>query len=199
MSTIDTSLYGYNYYSGLGQSSGLTTSSTATSGSNVTASTSAIRAQIEALLADVPRSEGGKLTFDDVISYRDEQREAFEARVQSDLAALGVDTDLDMTFSYDANSDVLTVDSGHPDKKLIDAYFAANEDVRADFAEVVALTKLSGSAETKLTATEMRTSLQVQSMAIWAEANASNTFSGGSLFFTEEEDTPTFFGLDLMV
>lgn len=207
MSTISTNLTGYGYYSSLSQTTSQNANAStagaasASSGAAVAGTTSEIRAQIEALLADVPRDANGKLTFQAVADYRDEKREAFEAQVKAELEILGVDTDIDMTFSYDSATDVLTVDSGHPDKKLIDRYFAASDELRADFAEIVALTKLSGSAESKLSPTDLRASLQARSVAIWAEQNTTNMFGSGMLYMSDSDtsSSPTFFGLDMMV
>ncbi|MBU1248772.1 MAG: hypothetical protein KKB70_08740, partial [Proteobacteria bacterium] len=191
----------YDYYAQQRQEADAaqTRSTTSTLKSTDTSFGADVRKQIDALFADVPRGSNGKLTFDGVIAYRDEFRAAFKERVEADLAALGVDTDTGMTFSYDAKSDVLTVNKDHPDKKAIDAYFAANEDLRMDFAKLSALTKVTSMAERKLSLTDLRAEMQTQSMAWWAEANVPDAFTGGSLAYTSGSDEPTFFGLDMMV
>ncbi len=158
-----------------------------------------IRAKIDALLADVPRDATGKLTFDAIIDYRDQYRAAFEARTKIDLSKLGVDTDADMTFSYDATADKLTVDSSHPDKDVIDNYFEENEDARHMFAKLVVLTKITNMAERKLSPVELKTEMQLQAMSWWTQANVQNIFSGGNLSYTEGNEAPVFYGLDTLI
>ena len=164
---------------------------------------SRLRSRIDALLAGIPQS-GGKLTFQDVLDYRDQLREDFEAQAKADLEALGVDTDLDFTLSYDADTNTVTADSGHPDKKVIDWYFANNEEMTEAFAQVVTYSNLAKPAETSVSAEQMVHQLQLDTMSAWFSDNLSTSSlsSGlagmGTLMFSGTGES-TFFGLDLMV
>lgn len=157
-----------------------------------------IREKVAALLEDIPRNSNGTLTFDAVIQYRDEKLADFEAKAKADLQKLGVDTDRDMAFAYDAATDTLTVDSSHPDKKIIDQYFTEQDDLRHQFAQVVALNKMTGAAESKLSPTQMKAQLQVQAMSWWAEANTDDIFGGGNLL-ASAGGSSSFFGLNMVV
>ena len=162
-----------------------------------------LRSRIESLLSDIPQT-GSRLTFQDVMDYRDELRDAFETQAEADLAALGVDTARDFTLSYDATTDTVTADANHPDKKIIDAYFENNEEMRNAFAQVVTYSNLLKPAETKVSPQEMVRQMQLDSMSIWFADNLSaSSLSGGlsgygSLLFTDEGEA-TYFGLDLQV
>lgn len=157
-----------------------------------------IREKVAALLEDIPRNSNGTLTFEAVITYRDAKLADFEAKTKADLDALGVDTERDMAFSFDAATDTLVVDGSHPDKHIIDQYFTEQDDLRHQFAQVLALNKMTGAAESNLSPTEMRASLQVQSMAWWTEANAGNIFDSGNLLSSQSGQS-SFFGLDMQV
>ncbi|MDD4733049.1 MAG: hypothetical protein PHX58_14090 [Desulfovibrio sp.] len=144
-------------------------------------STRELREQIDKILEDVPKS-GNKLSFQDVIDYRNKLREDFEAKAKEDLEALGVDTERDFTLSYDANTDKVTVDPNHPDKEVIDRYFEENPEMREAFAKIVSLSKLSGAAEKQLSPTQFKQQLQAQAMSWWAEENGNmGWFSGGGM------------------
>lgn len=159
--------------------------------------------RIEDLLSGVPQS-GNKLTFQDVMDHRDELRDEFEARAKVELSLLGVDTERDFTLSYDASTDTVTADSSHPDKKIIDAYFKNNAEMREAFAQVVTYSNLLKPAETTVSPAERIRQMQFDSMSVWFSDNLStSSLSGGlagvgSLLFTEESE-PAFFGLDLLV
>lgn len=180
-------LYGLNLESGSSSSSSSATSSSLASlyGSS-SASTSELRAQIDKLLEGVP-SSGSKLSFQDVIDYRDQLQDEFEAIAKEDLSALGVDTDRDFTLSYDANTGKVTVDSSHPDKALIDAYFEQTPEMTEAFAKIVSLSKLTATAEDALSPTEFKRQMQLQAMSWWAEENGSSDwFSGGGMMLSTE-------------
>ncbi len=162
-----------------------------------------LRDRIESLLSGVP-SSGTKLSFQDVIDYRDQLLEEFEAQAKADLEALGVDTDLDFTLSYDADTDTVTADSGHPDKSVIDAYFKENSDMREAFAQVVTYSNLVKPAETTVSPQAMMKQLQLKSMSVWfsdtlSTSSLSAGLSGfGSLMFSQDSET-SYFGIDLLV
>lgn len=190
----------YDYYSSSSSQLDIQKSYNSSSSSSDTAFGADIREKVNALLADIPRNSNGTLTFEAVMEYRDSLLEDFETRVKADLDALGVDTERDMTFSFDATTDTLVVDSDHPDKAVIDQYFTENDEARQQFAQVLALNKMTQSAERKLSLSDLRTELQVQSMAWWTEANAGNVFSSGNLLSVADDQSESlFFGLDMVV
>ncbi|MEF2145321.1 MAG: hypothetical protein V3573_07745 [Desulfovibrionaceae bacterium] len=180
--TIDSNYSSYGLTNSSLYNSSTTGNRSSSSGLSST-NTKELRAVIDKLLADVPKGEDGKLSFQDVLDYRDKLREEFEAKAKEDLEALGVDTDLDFTLSYDADSNKVTVDSGHPQKKIIDKYFEDNEDMRDSFAKIVTLSKLTQAAETKLSPTDYKRQLQQQALEWWAQDSGGLDWfaSGGML------------------
>ncbi|WP_022660699.1 hypothetical protein [Paucidesulfovibrio longus] len=179
----------YNLGLGLGNSS--STSSTSSSRSSrygggvESMSTQELRAQIDKLLEDVPVGSSGKLSFADVMDYRDKLRNEFEAIAKEDLEALGVDTERDFSLSYNATTGKVTVDSSHPDKAIIDKYFEDTPEMTEAFAKIVTLSKLTATAENKLSPTEFKRQMQTQAMAWWAEGNGSSDwFSGGGMMLS---------------
>lgn len=178
----------YNLGLGLNGSSSSSSSSTSStsaspysSGGVESLSTRELRDRINTILEDVPKS-GSKVSFQDVIDYRDKLQAEFEAKAKADLDALGVDTERDFTLSYDAGTNKVTVDSGHPDKKIIDKYFEDKPEMRDAFAKIVTLSKLSGCAEKKLSPTAFKQQMQQQAMTWWAESNGGNDwFTGGGM------------------
>jgi hypothetical protein len=148
-----------------------------------TPSMSQVRERIEALLADIPRSNGDKLTFQDVADYRESRNKAWSERFEADMQALGVDTSIDIRLNLDAATGAVTAQKNHPDKAAIDKYFVDNPEMAEQFEEGVQLSKLTGTAERKLSTAELRQQLTTRSMAIWYEANssASSLLSGGGM------------------
>lgn len=181
--TIDSS-YGYSVS---GSSSWYSSeSSSSESGiSGLGAAYDSVRASIEALVGEVPKGEDGKLSMQDIVDYRDELREKFEAIAELELGALGVDTDRDFTLSYDAATDKVTVDSSHPAKKLIDLYFEETPEMRDAFATLVSLNRVTSTMEAKTTPSQLRTQLQSQAMSWWLEESSdSGWFSGGGMLMS---------------
>ena len=184
-------------------SDGTSTSATGSSSgsSNLGTRYNSVSSQVQSLLADVPKS-GDKLTFQDIIDYRDKLQDQFEAQARKDLEALGVDVDLDFALSYDAASDTVTASSSHPDKAIIDKYFAGNSDMRDLFGQVVSYTNLLDPVETKLTPSQISTQLRADSMRLWFEENSdSSSFLGGygNLLFKATTQSTEYFGVNLKV
>ncbi|SKA88347.1 hypothetical protein SAMN02745704_02110 [Paucidesulfovibrio gracilis DSM 16080] len=157
-----------------------------------------LREQIDKILEGVPKS-GSKLSFQDVMDYRDKLREEFESIAKEELGALGVDTERDFTLSYDAATDKVTVDPEHPDKEIIDRYFEETPEMREAFAKIVSLSKLSGAAEKTLSPTQFRQQMQAQAMSWWAEENGNmGWFSGGGMM-NAEAGLQLFGGVNMQV
>ncbi|QJB58323.1 hypothetical protein HFN16_01135 [Pseudodesulfovibrio sp. zrk46] len=141
-----------------------------------------IRNSINAILADVPKGDDGKLSFDDVDTYRKSLEEKWDEEVKADLEKLGVDPDSKYPLTWDPTTGKVIVQEGHPDKAVIDKYFEDNPDKVEEFQKIIQLGKLTSTSRSTLSPTEMRQSIQQQSMAWWYEDNSDprTWFSGGS-------------------
>ena len=96
-----------------------------------------------------PRAEDGKLSFQDVLDYRDKLREEFEAKAKEDLEALGVDTDL---ISPSATTPTPTRSLWIRATRRKRSSTNTSKTMRHArlFAKIVTLSKLTQAAETKL-------------------------------------------------
>ncbi|MEG6550472.1 hypothetical protein V6C53_09565 [Desulfocurvibacter africanus] len=137
-----------------------------------------IRRQVEELLADVPR-QGDKLTFDDIKDYREERLEEFQKKVREGLEAMGVDLSTDLNLSYDANSGKVTA-ANHPDKAKVERFFESNPELTQEYADLLQLTKLTETADAKISPADMRRRIQSDMMSTWFSDNTEDFF-GGSL------------------
>jgi len=138
-----------------------------------------IRRHVQELLADVPR-QGNTLTFADVAAYREQRLEEFQDFVRQGLKGLGVDLSKDLDLHYDANTGKVLA-GNHPDKALVERFFEASPELVQEYAQLLQLTKLTESAETKLSPSEMRLRIQSEMMSAWFGENAGDDFFGGSL------------------
>ncbi|MUM77959.1 hypothetical protein GKC30_09965 [Pseudodesulfovibrio sp. F-1] len=204
--SIDSNGYGYSYQQLLkarqeaeaaekaqAQLSGSTSYSSGTSMSQV-------REYVESLLANIPKSNGNKLTFQDVYDYRDSHKKEWSERFEEDMQKLGVDTSIEIKLSLNGAKGTVTAQNGHPDKAVIDKYFVDNPEMAEKFEEGVQLSKLTGLTERKLTSSELRQQLSLTSMSIWFESNtsASSLFSGGGMVLGQE-GVSAYTGLNLTV
>jgi len=204
--SIETTGYGYSYQQLLKarQEAEATEKAQALlSGSTGTASTSSmsqVREYVESLLADIPRSNGNKLTFQDVYDYRDSRNKEWSERFEADMQKLGVDTSIDIKLSLNGSTGEVTAQKGHPDKAVIDQYFIDNPEMAEGFEEGLQLSKLTALTESKLTSSELRQQLSLTSMSIWFENNtsASSLFSGGGMVLGQQ-GVSTYAGLNLTV
>lgn len=139
--------------------------------------------QIMGYLSEIPKGDDGTLSFQDVDDYREQLETEWDVAVMADLDELGIDITQQFPLSFDPATGKVTVNSGHPDKEAVDAYFEANPDKVEEFHKIVQLGKLTAVADTQLSQTEMTTNLQQQSIAWWYEDNSDPTtwFDGGGL------------------
>jgi len=160
---------------------------------------SQIRNQINALLANIPKGDDGKLSFQDIKDYLDKEEKLWDDSVKADLAALNVDITSEFPLSYDAASGTVTVAEGHPDKALIDKYFELNPEKVEKFEEIIQLGKMTKISSSTQSATQLRRDIQQSAMSIWFEDNSDPTtwFSGGGMMFGQGQSTYT--GLDIRV
>lgn len=162
-------------------------------------SISSLRSQIDALLANIPKGSDNKLSFKEVHDYLEEQEKQWDETVKADLKELGVNTYEQFPLSYDPKAGTVTVAEGHPDKAVIDKYFADNPDKVAKFEEIIQIGKLTNTSKSNLTPVDIKRSIQQQSMAIWFEDNSDPTtwFSGGGMMFGAGNSSYT--GLNIKV
>lgn len=160
-------------------------------------SISDVGSAISNLLSEVPNS-GGKLTFKDVMEYRDKLQEEFETALKEDLEAIGVDTDVEFTLNYDAASGKVTVDPNHPDKAKIDNYFDQNPDRCDEFAKIVSLSNISNTAENRLRPSQLKQQIQASAMETWWSSDSASSIASGNLLFGASSGLQ-FFGLDTVV
>lgn len=158
-----------------------------------------VRNHIQALLSDIPKGDGDRLSFQDVVNYRDSLETEWDQTVNSDLKAIGVDVTAKFRLMHDSSTGKATASSDHPDKARIDAYFAANPDRADDFEKIIQLGKLANVAENKLAPQEMQQTLQTEAMAWWYQSNMDTTslFMGGGVVFGM--GTSAYKGLDIRV
>lgn len=149
------------------------------------ASKSGVRTHIESLLADIPKGEDGRLSFQDVVNHKDAVEAEWDQRVSADLEALGVDMSKRFRLMLDPGTGAVTASGDHPDKMRIDAYFAANEERADEFKNIVQLGRLASVAENKLSPDDMQQTLLPQAMAWWYQTNmdTSSLFTGGGVVF----------------
>ena len=160
---------------------------------------SQIQDRINEILADVPRS-GSKLSFDDVLAYRDQLKEELETTVREDMEKLGVDVDTDIQLAYDSASGQVVCTNDHPDKDVINRYFQANPEVCEDYVTALQLSRLAEPAETQLSPTQLRAQLQAQTVSFWmAENSDASTFTGSLGSLMDGQGITAYAGVNLSV
>ncbi|WP_028571456.1 hypothetical protein [Desulfonatronum lacustre] len=200
---IDSAVYGYSWQQAVNSGQTAETAQqtrTQQSGasSGQTSLKSQVRGHIESLLEDIPRSYG-KLTFQDVLNYKESREKEWSDSFKADMAALGVNTTTSLSLSLDPSTGLIEANGNHPDKAVVDQYFLDNPDMAEMFEKDVQLSKLTGIAERKLSPMELRQSLSMQNMAVWFESSLSSSslFAGGGMVFGQAGTG--YAGLDLRV
>jgi len=158
-----------------------------------------IRDRIQVILSDIPKRDGNRLSFQDVVDYRDSLKVEWDRGVGEELKALGVNMSVKFRLMHDSSTGGVTASSDHPDKARIDAYFAASQDRANEFRKIIQLGKLVSVAGNKLAPQEMQQTLQTEAMAWWYQANMDTTslFTGGGVVFGMGNST--YKGLDIRV
>ncbi len=158
-----------------------------------------VRDRIRALLAEVPRQDGNRLSFQDIADYRNSLEKDWDAVVSGDLNSLGVDMDRFFRLTHDPGSGQVSTGVDHPDKAKIDQYFASNPEMADDFKSLLQLGKMVDVAERKLSPEAMNQTLDAEAMGWWYQSNMdpSALFTGGGIVFGG--GSSAYKGLDIRV
>ncbi len=159
----------------------------------------AVRDRIKNILSEIPKRDGNRLSFQDIIDYRDALETEWDQTVGDDLKKFGVDMSVKFRLRHDAATNDVSASVDHPDKARIDAYFAANPDRADEFRTVIQLGKLVEVAENKLSPQDMNQTLQTEAMAWWYHSNMDTAalFNGGGVVFGA--GSSAYKGVDILV
>lgn len=180
ISSINTSsLYAARYgldFSNLngGSQSTTTSANSATAalraaGNSYTASTAAsgVISTLSTLLSGMGLGSSDKVTFQDLLKYREDLRQDFETTVKKGLLEKGVDEDVKFQVVSDGNGGVKII-TDSPDKAKIEAYFADNPKLVEQFNQIEALTNVEAARKSSnLDVKAMRQRIEIESMTTW--------------------------------
>jgi hypothetical protein len=134
------------------------------------ASGSVLRGYLRDLLSTASPDADGQLTFADVETRHTELLETWNDEVKADLQGLGVDTATVFRLLHDP-AGAATVAGDHPDKDMINAYFAANPERVHQLGQALQFGKLAAAARNSLSEQDMTRPLSAEAMANWYAAN----------------------------
>jgi hypothetical protein len=162
------------------------------------ASGSVLRGYLRDLLSTAVPDDGAQLTFADVEARHTELLETWNDEVKADLEALGVDTATVFRLLYDPAGSA-TVTGDHPDKDMINAYFAANPERVRQLGQTLQFGKLAAAARNSLSDRDMTRPLSPDAMAWWysTNMNSQTLFSPGGVVVGA--GTAPYKGLDIRV
>lgn len=168
--------------------------------SNATSGSTGLKSEINALLDQIPKGSDNRLSFQEVTNYREALGDKWDLEVMADLQGLGVDVSKEFVMTYDPDTGKVTVPEGTKDADVVNQYFEDNPDKVKEFYDIVQLGKLSATASSQLSQSQMMTNLQQQSLAWWYADNTDPTswFAGGGLLSIGSGAT-AYTGLNLMV
>lgn len=168
--------------------------------SNATTGSTGLKSEISTLLDQIPKGSDNRLSFQEVKDYREALGDKWDLEVMADLKGLGVDVSKEFVMTYDPDTGKVTVPEGTKDADVINQYFEDNPDKVKEFYDIVQLGKLTATASSQLSQSQMMTSLQQQSLAWWYADNTDPTswFEGGGLLSIGSGAT-SYTGLNLMV
>ncbi|WP_319581574.1 hypothetical protein [uncultured Pseudodesulfovibrio sp.] len=162
--------------------------------------TTGLTSEISSLLDQIPKGDDNRISFQDVEDYREDLGDKWDASVMADLKALGVDVSSEFAMTYDPDTGKVTVPDSTKDAEVINKYFEDNPDKVQEFYNIIQLGKLTSTASSQLSQSEMVTSMQQQSLAWWYADNTDPTswFEGGGLL-AMGGSSASYTGLNLMV
>jgi hypothetical protein len=134
------------------------------------ASGSLLRGYLRDLLSTASPDADGQLTFAEIEIRHTELLETWNDEVKADLQGLGVDTATAFRLLYDPAGSA-TGAGEHPDKAMINAYFAANPERVQQLGQALQFGKLAAAARSTLSEQDMNTPLSAAAMANWYAAN----------------------------
>lgn len=207
ISSINTSsLYAARYgldFNNLNGGSQSTTSTAAAAlraaGNSYTTSTAAsgVISTLGALLSGMGLGSSDKVTFQDLLNYREDLRQNFETTVKKGLREKGVDEDVKFQVVSDGNGGVKII-TDSPDKAKIEAYFADNPKLVEQFNQIEALTNVEAARKnSKLDVKAMRQRIEVESMTAWFTGSGQSV--GSILNFSGAESALLSAGLNQKV
>lgn len=169
--------------------------------SNESSEKTGLTSEIYSLLDQIPKGDDNRLSFQEVEDYREKLGDKWDAEVMADLKKLGVDVSKEFVMSYDPDTGKVTVPTDTKNADIINQYFVDNPDKVEEFYTIVQLGKLTATASSTLSQSEMMTSMQQQSLAWWYGNNtsASSWFDGGGLLSIGQGSTSSYTGLNLFV
>ena len=145
----------YGMYAGLftnnAESAGVGHGDNSASGAAGTARLSGLltpegRKELEKALENMRALGYDKMSFEAVETYRKDLEKNFTFAIKSDLAAMGVDPDIEFTLVMDAYGAIKVI-SSHPDKAIIELYLADNPEMIETFKHIQALSNLRRSQQ----------------------------------------------------
>lgn len=135
--------------------------------------------KLSELLANLPKGPSGNISFTEISQYLEQAETQFDNEVKAELKDLGVDVDTKFQLIYDESTGKITVGNDHPDKKKIEAYFAANPERVKQFNTILDLHQVEDLAQNRLNPPDLRKQISQQSMAFWLSDNStSEMFTG---------------------
>jgi hypothetical protein len=143
---------------------------------------SVLRGYLRDLLSTAVPDDGAQLTFADVETRHAELLETWNDEVKTDLETLGVDTSTVFRLLYDPAGSA-TVAGEHPDKDMINAYFAANPERVRQLGQALQFGKLAAAARNSLSDRDMARPLSTDAMAWWysTNMNSQSLFASGGI------------------
>lgn len=162
------------------------------------ASGAVMRSYLRDLLALAAPEAGARLTFADVEARHTELLQNWNSKVQTDLEDLGVDTGTVFRLHHDPAGSA-TVLGEHPDKAMINAYFAANPDKVERLGQVLRFGRLAAAAKNTPASKDMDRPMSAEAMAGWYadNMNTQNLFAPGGIVVGA--GTAPYKGLDIRV
>ena len=201
-SSLYAARYGLDFSSLNGGSQSTITASTAmlrTAGSGyaTSAALSGISSTLSSLLSGMGLGASDKVSFQNLLDYREELRENFESTVKKGLLDKGVDENVNFQVVSDGNGGVKII-TDSPDKAKIEAYFADNPKLVEQFNQIEALTNVEAARKNgNLDDKAMRQRIEVESMTAWFTGSGQSV--GSILNFSGAQSALLMAGLNQKV
>jgi hypothetical protein len=153
------------------------------SGSGSTSASMSALSRMQTILSRIPKDDDGRLTFSDAKQYKKLMETDFRDKVSKGLRKLGVDENVEFTLKIDPATGSMKVNSSHPDKEKIEAFFEANPDLVSQFEEIQVLEGATKYTERKVPVSQIRREIQLQSASFWNSDETDLYASMSSVFY----------------